>query len=146
MLERANLLGAVTAVAIYGLYIAMFVLRLAGRPQAGHLLASAQFLAVLPLGYLLLKASQLDRPGLYYVQIILMLVFLAVELMLDYVLKVEFRQVRWMVISYVTLFFAATGGLLGVATWAGRTWTVSAVILFLIMAVLAFVQRKVTGM
>ena len=51
-----------------------------------------------------------------------------------------------MVITYVTLFFAGTGGMLGVAENAGRAWTIPAVILFLVMAVLAFVQRAVTGM
>jgi hypothetical protein len=146
VLERTNLLGALVAVAIYALYIGMCILRLLGRPQAGHLVASAQFLAVLPLCYLLLKAPQLQRSVLYDFQIGLMLVFLVVEFLLDYVLKLEFRQVRWMVIGYVTLFFAATGGLLGVAASAGRTWTIAATTLFLIMAVLAFVQRAVTGM
>jgi hypothetical protein len=47
----------------------------------------------------------------------------------------------------VTLFFAATGGLLGVVAYmANRAWIVSAVILFLVMAALAFIQRAVTGM
>ena len=69
-----------------------------------------------------------------------------VELLLDYVLKIEFRQVTWTVISYVMLFFAATGGMLGVAANGGRVWMISAVILYLVMAVLAFVQRAVTGM
>lgn len=146
MLERTNLLGAIVTVTLYTLYILLFILRLLGRPQYGHWLASLQFLAGIPLVYLLLKASQLERPVLYYVQISLMLVFLLVELFLDYILMIEFRQVSWMVISYVMFFFAATGGMLGVAANAGRTWTIAAVILFLIMAVLAFVQRAVTGM
>jgi hypothetical protein len=30
------------------------------------------------------------------------------EALLDYILKVDFRNVRWMVISYMTLFFAGT--------------------------------------
>lgn len=51
-----------------------------------------------------------------------------------------------MVISYVTLFFAGAGGMLGVAAYAGRGWSIASIVLFLIMAVLAFVQRKVTGM
>ncbi len=68
------------------------------------------------------------------------------EFLLDYALKIEFRQTRWMVISYVVLYFAGTGGMLGVAANAGRGWTISAVILFLVTAVLAFVQRSVTGM
>jgi hypothetical protein len=69
-----------------------------------------------------------------------------VEALLDYILKIDFRGVSWMVISYIVLFFAGTGGMLGVAASAGRGWRLSAIILFLIMAVLTFVQRAVTGM
>jgi hypothetical protein len=75
-----------------------------------------------------------------------MLAWLIVEALLDYILKVDFRNVRWMVISYVVLFFAGTGGMLGVARYAGRGWSISTIILFLIMAVLTFVQRAGTGM
>jgi hypothetical protein len=93
-----------------------------------------------------MTARQLGRPVLYYVQIGLMLVWLLVELVLDYILKVDFRQVRWMVIGYVVLFFAGTGGMLGVAANAGRGWMILTVILFFVMAALAFIQRAVTGM
>ena len=70
---------------------------------------------------------------------------MAAKLLLDYVLKIEFRPVRWMVISYVMLFFAGTGGLIGIAGRAGRNWALAAIILFLTMTVLAFVQRAITG-
>ncbi len=146
MLERANVLGASVTVFLYGLYILLFTLRLLSKPQLGHWLASLQFLVVFPLLYLLIKAPQLERPTLYYVQVCLLLIFLLVELVLDHVLKVDFRQTRWMVVSYITLFFAATGGLLGVAADAGRGWAIGSVILFFIMAILAFIQRAVTGM
>ena len=63
----------------------------------------------------------------------------------DYVFKYDFRQTQWMVISYVVLYFAGIGGMIGIASQAGRGWTISAVILFFIAAVLAFVQRAVTG-
>ena len=72
--------------------------------------------------------------------------WLILEALLDHILKVDFRNTRWMVISYVVLFFAGTGGLLGIASNAGRAWKIAAIILFLIMAVLTFVQRAVTGM
>ncbi len=75
-----------------------------------------------------------------------MIAWLILELLLDYILKIDFRQVRWMVISYVVLFFAGAGGMIGVAALAGRGWAILAVILFLVMAVLAFVQRAATGM
>jgi hypothetical protein len=93
------------------------------------------------------ESPQLERPKLYYVQITLMLIFLFVELMLDYVMKFEFRQINWMVISYVTLFFAATGGLIGVvAQIEKRKWIISAVFLYFVMGALVFIQRAVTGL
>lgn len=66
--------------------------------------------------------------------------------LLDYAFQVDFRQTRWAVISFVVLFFAGTGGMLGVSAEAGRGWMLSAVIWFIVMAVLAFVQRAITGM
>ena len=146
MLEKTDLLGAFVAHVIYISSILTFISRLLGRIQPGHWSGYPLLLMVFPLGYLLLKAPQLERPVLYYIQIGLMLVWILVEFLLDYALKIEFRQTQWMVISYVVLYFAGAGGMLGVASNAGRGWTISAVILFLVTAVLAFVQRAVTGM
>ncbi len=73
-----------------------------------------------------------------------MLAFLLVELPLDYVLVLEFRSKRHSVIGYVVFFSAATGGMLGVAAVAGRTWTGGAIALYLLMAVPVFVQRIAT--
>ena len=145
MLEKTNLLGAVVAIAFYSSAILVFVFRLLGKPQYGHWLGYFEFLLAIPLVWLLFNAPQLQRPALYYIQIGCLLAWLAVEALLDYILKIEFRNVRWMVIGYVMLFFAGAGGLLGVAANAGRGWSIAAIILFLLMAVLAFVQRAVTG-
>lgn len=146
MLENTNRLDAIVAVAFYVSAILIFVFRLLDMPHFGNWIGYFEFLSAIPLIYLLLKAPQLQRPTLYYVQIGCMLAWLVVEAILDYILKVDFRNVSWMVISYVVLFFAGTGGMLGVAANAGRGWKFTAIILFLIMAVLAFVQRAITGM
>jgi len=146
MLENTNLLGAIVAIAFYVSAILVFVFRLLGKPQYGHSIGYFEFLLAIPLIFILLKAPQLERPALYYIQIGCMLAWLVVEALLDYILKIDFRNVRWMVISYVVLFFAGSGGMLGVAASAGRGWSISAIILFLLMAVLTFVQRAVTGM
>ena len=146
MLERTNQLGAWVTILFYVSAILVFVFRLLGRPQYGHWIGYFEFLLALPLVYLLLTAPQLRRPPLYYIQIGLMVVWLVAELALDYIFEIDFRQVRWIVISYVVLFFAGTGGMLGVARNAGQGWAISAVILFLAMAILTFVQRAVTGM
>lgn len=146
MLGRMDLLGAVVAIAFYVSAILVFSFRLLGKPQYGIWIGYFEFLLAIPMVFLLLKAPQLERPVLYYIQIGCMLSWLLVEALLDYILKIDFRNIRWIVISYVVLFFAGTGGMLGVASNAGREWSISAVVLFLIMAVLTFVQRAVTGM
>ena len=146
MLGRMDLLGAVVAIAFYVSAILVFSFRLLGKPQYGIWIGYFEFLLAIPMVFLLLKAPQLERPVLYYIQIGCMLSWLLVVALLDYILKINFRNIRWIVISYVVLFFAGTGGMLGVASNAGREWSISAVVLFLIMAVLTFVQRAVTGM
>lgn len=146
MLERTNLIGAITAIAFFVSAILVFTFRLLGKQQYGHWIGYFEFLLAIPLVILLVTAPQLERPMLYYIQIGCMLAWLLVEALLDYILNIDFRQVRWMVIVYVVLFFAGTGGLVGVATHAGRSWSIAAIILFLVMAILTFIQRAVTGM
>jgi hypothetical protein len=146
VLEKTNLLGAIVAVAFYVSAILVFIFRLLGQPQYGLWIGYFELLLAIPMVFLLLMAPELQRPALYYIQIGCILAWLVVEALLDYILKIDFRNVSWMVISYVVLFFAGTGGMLGVAASAGRGWRLSAIILFLIMAVLTFVQRAVTDM
>lgn len=107
MLGRMDLLGAVVAIASYVSAILVFSFRLLVKPQYGIRIGYFEFLLAVPMVFLLLKAPQLERPVLYYIQI---------------------------------------GCMLGVASNAGREWSISAIVLFLIMAVLTFVQRAVTGM
>jgi hypothetical protein len=146
MLEKTNLLGAIVAITFFISAILVFIFRLLGKPQYGYWIGYFEFLLAIPLVFLLLNAPHMHRPALYYIQIGCMLAWLVVEALLDYVLKVNFRNVSWMVISYVVLFFAGSGGMLGVAANAGRGWGFFALILFLIMAVLTFIQRLMTGM
>lgn len=146
LLIRTNHLGALLAVAIFSLCIFIFIARLLRRPALGLQIGAVLQLAILPLLYLLWTAPQVPRPLLYYIQAGLMLVFLMVELFLDYIFKIKFRNARVYVIPYVMLFFAGTGGMIGIAANAGREWSIAAGALFLVMAVIAFVQRGVTGL
>jgi hypothetical protein len=146
MLAQVNLLGGVITLAYFFSTTLIFVLRLQGKADWGAKLGLAQTLVAIPLtGYLLYTAFQLERTTLYWIQVALFMAFLVVELLVDFTFKIDFRGVRWMVISYVTFFFAAAGGMIGVAGLAGASWAITAVILFLIMAVMAFVSRAVTG-
>lgn len=143
---RLDVLGACVALLALVLVSAVFVARLCGRPQLEHWIGFGLLSCAIPLGYLLFKAPATGRAPLYYVQVGLMLLYLGAEALLDYIFHIDFREVRWLVISYVTLFFGATGGMIGVASLAGRAWTLSAVVLFLIMTALAFIQHARTGM
>jgi hypothetical protein len=144
-MQRLDLLGAYVATAIFALAILVFVSRLAGRVAWEYGLGIALVLAAVPLGYLLLKAPEHHRSNLYYVQIGLMLAYLGAEFVLDYAFKIDFRHVRWVMIAYVTLFFAGTGGMIGVASAAGRPWAISSVLLFLVMVALAVVLHATLG-
>jgi len=75
-----------------------------------------------------------------------MILFQVAELMVDYVLKLDFRSVQWAVIPYVVFFFGATGGMIGLARQAGRPWAIVTSLIFLIMATMAFIQRAKTGL
>jgi hypothetical protein len=103
-------------------------------------------LTSLPIIYLLFKANEFHRPTIYYIQLGVMLTFILVELFLDYLFKVDFRNTRWMVIAYATLFFAATGGMIGIASLSGKIYSILSIVLFLILMFLAFFQRVKTGM
>jgi hypothetical protein len=145
VLTNANLLGALVAHVIYLSSVLVFVSRLLVRSGPGSWLGVPTLLMALPLGYLLWTAPSLQRPTLYYVQVGVMLLWILALFVLDYVLKIEFRQSRWMVIGFVTLYFAGLGGMIGVAALAGRAWMQSAIVFFFVTLMLAFVQRAVTG-
>jgi hypothetical protein len=54
-----------------------------------------------------------------------------------------YRVERWLGVMF---FFAGTGGLIGIASQAGKNWTYAAIVLFFLMTALAFWQRAKTGM
>lgn len=145
MQERLNLIGALTAHVIFISSIITFSSRIVFKIGPGHWVGTPLLLMVVPLGYLLLSAARANRSLLYYIQVGLMLLFIIILILVDYVLHFNFRQTQWMVVSFVVFYFAAMGGMIGVASLAGRGWAISSIVLFLIAAVLAFLQRSITG-
>jgi hypothetical protein len=128
------------------LIIAMFTARILGWLEIGRWIGIASSLVLIPLIYLFVTGLKTDRPKIYFVWLALMILFLLFELIVDDILQVDFRSVNWAVIPYVMFFFAATGGMIGVAMQAGKPWTRLTRIMFLIMAIMAFVQRGISGL
>jgi len=145
MKEKLDLMGAIVAHIVFISSIITFSARLIFKVPPGHWIGIPNLLMFFPFVYLLFVAPKYDRPILYYIQIVTMVVFLMVLFLVDYIFKYDFRQTQWMVISFVMLYFASMGGMIGISSLAGRGWSISAIILFLIVAILAFVQRAVTG-
>jgi len=145
-LTAFNLIGAITALCLLVLTILVFIFRLYKFESAEFVSGLLFILCAVPLVFLLFQAQNFDRPSLYYIQVILILIFILAEFLLDYVFKVDFRHTQWMVVTYVTIFFASMGGMIGVASQAGKSFTIAAVALFLIMTILAFYQRAKTGL
>ncbi|MFC1913689.1 hypothetical protein ACFLXF_00205 [Chloroflexota bacterium] len=141
-----NLYGAILANVINITTISIFIARLLGEPDIGHRIGIIIQVSIIPLFYLLYAAKSLNRTRIYYIWIGLMITFIIVEFLVDWYPKIEFRNKLMIVIPYVMLFFGATGGMIGVASLAGKRWTAITVISFLIMFVLAFVQRQITGL
>ena len=145
-ISKVNILGASISVIILAICSLVFIFRLLGYQKIEYWLGIVLILTAIPLAYLLLTANHFQRPPIYYIQIGIMIGFLIIELLLDYVYRLEFRNVTWMTIIYLIFFFGGTGGMVGIASQASNIWMIVAVILFLIMTSLAFVQRAITGM
>jgi hypothetical protein len=143
--EKLNILGAYLALFIFTSSILIFIFRLLNQENLEYWTGIAFVLTAIPLCYLLFTSLNTQRSSLYIIQLALMLGFVILELFVDYILKLEFRSVKWMAITYTVFFFSSTGGMIGVASEAGKGWSISAIILFLIMFALAFVQRAKTG-
>jgi len=141
-----NIIGAAISLYIFVLCCLIFISRMLKHYRLEYWLGILVILCAFPLLYLLYSAYQLNRSILYHIQIGIMIGFIFIEWFLDYVIKSDFRKVKWMAIAYVMFFFAGTGGMIGIASYAGKIWTISAIILFFIMTTLAFVQHVKTGM
>jgi len=127
------------------LIIAMFTARILGWLEIGRWIGIVSSLVLIPLIYLFVVGLQSDRHIIYFVWLVLMILFTLFELIVDDILGIDFRNVKWAVIPYVMFFFAATGGMIGLAAQAGRKWSIATSVVFIVMAVMAFVQRGITG-
>jgi hypothetical protein len=142
----ADLVGAITANVYMLLIVAVFVTRILELPEISRWIGFTSSLVILPLTYLFAIGLEAGRRKIYFVWLALMVSFALFELVVDQILMVDIRSTQWTVVLYVMFFFAATGGMIGVAAQAGKAWSISTSMVFIAMAVLAFVQRAMTGL
>ena len=142
----ADLVGAITANVYMLLIVAIFVARILGWLEIARWIGIASSMVIVPLVYLSVVGLKLGRRRMYFTWLALMILFVLFELIVDQILRVDLRSQQWSVVPYVMFFFAATGGMIGVASQAGKAWAITTVTIFLIMAVMSFVQRGITGL
>ena len=145
-INRTNKVGGVVSLITLALCILIFAFRLGGYPEIERFLGILFLLTGVPFLYLLFLARTHQRPVIFYIQVSAILLFILIELFLDYLFNIECRNVKWMTVLYVMFFFAGTGGLIGIASLQGKRWGTVAIVLFLIMTFLAFWQRAKIGM
>jgi hypothetical protein len=146
MTKNSNLIGAISANVYMLLIIALFAARILGWLEIERWIGIVSSLILIPLIYLFVVGLKTNRRMIYFVWLGLMILFVLFELIVDDILRVDFRSVQWTVIPYVMFFFAATGGMIGVARQAGKAWSMVTYMIFLVMAVLTFVQHGITGL
>ena len=144
--QVADLTGAITANVYMLLIIAVFVARILGLLEISRWIGFTSSLIIFPLLYLFFVGLRTSRRRIYFVWLGLMVLFILFELVVDQILWIDIRSAQWSVVLYVMFFFAATGGMIGVAAQAGKAWSISTSVIFIVMAILAFVQRGITGL
>ena len=142
----ADLVGAITANVYMLLIIAVFVARILGLLEISRWIGFTSSLIIFPLLYLFSVGLRTSRRRIYFVWLGLMVLFILFELVVDQTPWIDIRSAQWTVVLYVMFFFAATGGMIGVAAQAGKAWSISTSVVFIVMAILAFVQRGITGL
>lgn len=143
---RINLLGSLIANINNILLIFLFLARIYKYPGIEYWLGIIFMLSIVPLIYMLIKAIDSKRAKLYLVQLSLMIVFIIVEFLLDYILTADFRQDQNYVIPFLVLFYASLGGMIGIASHSGKQWTIITVITFLLMTAASLIMHFQTNM
>ncbi len=143
--ESINLLGSVITNINNILLIFLFLARIYKYPKVEYWLGVVFLLSIVPLTYMLIKAVESKKTMIYFVQLSLMIGFIVVEFLLDYLLKLDFRQNQNYVIPFLILFYASLGGMIGIASQSGQQWTVITVITFLLMTIISLIMHFKTN-
>ncbi len=140
-----DVVGAITVDALLLLILGICVARITGRDELAKYLGIACVLVLVPLFYLLAAAFGTSRSGFYFVWLALLAFFVLFEVIGDAIMRIDFGNARWAVISYAILFFTMIWGVVGISAKAGQAWFI-ATIVFTVAAVAAFVQRGISGL
>ena len=110
------------AVAFNLLIAGIFVAQKHGRDPLTRTLGIAWLCLAIPLSVVFVRYLIAGRETWIFVYFCFILFYMLVELLLDYVFKVEFRKRNVTHIPYIILEYIALFGLIGISFAIDRTW------------------------
>ncbi len=124
--------------------IFIFILRIINFTLFEYYLGLIQVSLLLIIAIMFFNHNLNNYDVLFYIQIIVFVIWLVFEFILDYILKIDFRNKPVLLIPYVILFFAACGSVIGFLSRINKKSAIIGVILFFITFILAFFQHFVS--
>jgi len=97
------------------LVIAIFILRKKGFEQLEHKIGYIVISCAIPLFIIILNYILIGKELWIIIYIIIMISFLMIEMVLDYILKIDFRTNLKIVVPYVIIYYVAFWGLLAIS-------------------------------
>jgi hypothetical protein len=103
------------------LLIAIFLSRPKGLKKTEHILGLFVAAMILPVSMAMVLNFLGKREWWTVVLPVILILFLAVELLLDYILKLNFRKTRWL-LPYLLLYYAAMMAMIGYCFMIGNVF------------------------
>jgi hypothetical protein len=103
------------------LLIGIFLSRPRGFKKAEHIMGLFVVAMILPVGLAIILNVSGKRAWWAVILPLILVLFLAVELLLDYILKLNFRKTRWLW-PYLLLYYAAMMAMIGYGFMVGDVY------------------------
>jgi hypothetical protein len=132
----ANLINLVLTV--------IFLNRVFGRAEWEHWLGYGTVVMILPLTVIAVMNALAGREWAFWLLPMVMVVFLLFELVLDYLLKFNFRKTAWLG-PYLLSYYLALFAMIGYAFLAGKTQGMVTLVTYFINLAATFYSYKRVG-
>ena len=117
-----DLVFVLTAIAFNLLIAGIFVAQKKGRPELVKAFGIAWLLLAIPLAIVFVKYLVKGRDLWIMICFGSVFLYMFLELLLDYILRIEFRQKPITHVPYIIMEYIALFSLIGISTAIDRTW------------------------
>lgn len=138
-LDNFDLMFVLSAVAFNLLIAALFIAQKLGRDNLVKTFGILWLWLMIPLALVFVSYWRAGRETWIFVNFGFVFLYMLVELLLDYVFKIDFRSKPISHVPYIILEYAALFSLIGIAFEIDRTWgTVIAICFWILMGSLVY--------